>query len=228
MARRRERRLGPRRARGDEPAGRRLAQRARPERPGRGLGGELAEQRRVAADLPRAQSRDERDRQVLEAPGEIRDEAQRQLVGPVGVVDDEQQRRLLGEVRREPVQPVQERVGRALPRPLAGRGRLEAEQLRCQPRAPLEQPTPLGRAARAQATLEQLARDAERELALELAPAGGEHLEAALARADPRSVQERRLAQAGGRLDEQRVVDDLDFGIPFEQLAHRAHPPAEP
>ena len=237
MARRRER-AAPRPPRASRRAGAVAASLSGPgrTRPGRGLGGELAEQRRVAAELAGAQGGDERDRQVLEAPGEVRDEPQRQLVGPVGVVDDEQQRRLLGEVRREPVQPVQERVGRALPRPLAGRRRLEAEQLRRQPRAALQQPPPLGRRGRAQAALEQLARDAEGELALELAAAAGEHLEAALARTVARGVQQRRLAQARGRLDEhqptgaaaggvERFVDDLDLGIPFEQLAQRGLTP---
>ncbi len=234
-----ERVVGARRARGDEPARRGLAQRARAHDLGRRLGHDLREQRArdvVAAWPPGG---DDRDRQVGEPRGEVHDEAERQLVGPVGVVDHERERRALGEVRGEPVEAVQERVRRALVR--AGRAglRLEPEQLGGQRGAALQQPPPLGGVRVAHARLEELARDAERELALELAPARGEHLEPALLGAVARGREQRRLPEPGRRLDEhqpsvpggggaQRRFDDLDLGIPLEQFAQDSLPGQNP
>ncbi len=222
--------LGPRRARLDQPPRGRLAQRGQAQDPRRRLGGELGEERPVDGAQARPVGDDDRDRQVGDARPEVDDEPQRELVGPVGVVDDEGERRALGEVGGQPVQAVEERVRRARVRPRSVRGRIEAEELGGEARAALEQPPALGGAGRADARLEQLAGDAERELALELAPAGGEDLEAAGAGLLARRREQRRLAEAGRGLDEndasiaavsggEGVIDGLDLRISLEQCA---------
>ncbi len=234
-----ERVVGARRARGDEPARRRLAQRAQAHDLGRRLGHDLREQRPRDVVAARAPGDDDRDRQVWEPRGEVHDEAERQLVGPVRVVDHERERRALGEVRGEPVEAVQERVRRALVR--AGRAglRLEPEQLGGQGGAALQQPPALGGVRGAHARLEELARDAEGELALELPAARGEHLEPALLGAGAGGREQRRLPEPGRRLDEhqpsvpggggaQRRFDDLDLGIPLEQFAQDSLPGQNP
>ena len=149
-------------AAGDEPADGLLRQRARPHVRGRGVVGDLGQQRRVGRRVAGPHGGRDQHRLALQAPHQVGQEAQRRAIAPVQIVDLEQQRLLGGEVEREPVQPVQGGEGG-----VAGRGAVVGRD---------EDDAGGGGRARqrfgiADHGLEELAHDAERELALELAGA---------------------------------------------------------
>ena len=153
--------------------------------------GDLAQQRHVGPGLVRAHGGGHEDRLVLEPARKVGEKAQRRPVAPVQVVDRQQQRPLGGQVERDPVQAVQRREGHvalALQRAEHRRGgrRGAAQQL----------------LAAGDDALEQLAHDAERELALELGAAGAEHERAAVGRPPARLGEQRALADPGRTLDE--------------------------
>ena len=109
----------------------------------------------------------ERDRQALQSARGIGEPAQRRLIGPVEIVDRDQQRRVRGEVGEQPVEAVDDRVdvtvgAVVLVEPERGAGMCSRTG---------EHPPALGLRGREDRGLEQLARDPERELALELARA---------------------------------------------------------
>ena len=181
---------------GDEPPDGLLRQRAGPDVRGRGIVGDLGQQRRVGRRVAGPHGGADEDRLALQPAHEVGQEAQARAVAPVQVVDLEQQRALGGEVERQPVEPVQggeRRVpGR---RPVVRGGEDDARG---------------GGRARERVRvgddgLEQLAHDAERELALELAGAGVEHERVLGARAAPELRQQPRLADPGRALDQDRA-----------------------
>ena len=148
---------------------RRRAQHAR-ER----IGEQQGEQRRGGALGLRARRHHERERQLLQARQQEGQEAQGGRVGPVRVVDGEHERAVAGEVRAQPVEAVQHgerRVGGgAISPPVRARAR-QAEQPPGHAGRPLEQVVAGAGRDLGQGRLEQLAHDAEGEVALELAAA---------------------------------------------------------
>lgn len=100
----------------------RAQERLDPRRPKRWRLDDLG--RRIASDLRQASSRravlvgsradHERDRDRSHAPSQIGEKPQRRLVRPVGIVNGQQQGAALCQVRRKPVQPVQDSLGRRI------------------------------------------------------------------------------------------------------------------
>jgi hypothetical protein len=199
------------------------AQWAGADRQGRRVLRQLGDQAGVGARLGGAERGGEQDRQALQPPREVREEAQRRAVAPVQVVDGQQQRPLGGDVRGEPVEPVQRRERRDalahLGEHRAG-GRRRTGERRAGPRRDV--------------ALEQLAHDAERELALQLRRAGGEDAQRGpLAQAG----QQAGLADPGGALDQdepaaarrrrlRRGVQRGLLGVALEQHHAAASAPA--
>jgi hypothetical protein len=124
-------------------------------------------------------------------------EAERRVVEPLRVVDQHERRRLVGEAGDDPVEAVKE------PRRRRGSLRARVEQQLRGERAGAAQPRlALRGAGLAQERRQQLARAAERPLALELRAARAEDPDRfALRRASCRP-QQRGLADAGRALDE--------------------------
>ena len=135
-----------------------------------------------------------------------------------------------GEVRAEPVQAVQSRVGGAR---RAGVRSLAAEH-RAGEAGSARQPALAVVWRRGEEHgLEQLAHDAERERALQLRPASGERAHALLARQRASGAEEPRLADAAGSRDDEhpartlaRALDRRGDGgklaLAFEELVHHA------
>ena len=173
------------RRRPDPLAHRRVAQRRGAQRLGERVGDELGEDgaRRLVA-RPRAD--EDEDRQLLQAPDEEGQELQRRLVGPVRVVDGDEQRAAAGDVRGQPVEAVQARERRVLHAGVE-RGAGVLEHRPRQPGGAGQPRLALGLARLVEDGLEELADDAEREPALELAPAPGEHADPGVARLPPRT-----------------------------------------
>ena len=158
----------------DEPADRGDAQRRGVHHVGVGVGREGRQQVGLL-DLGLGPRGDEqRDPQLLQAGHEEGQEAQRGRVGPVGVVDAEHDGLARGQVRAQPVEAVQDsegRVGRGGGRLAVLQRAREPEHAGGQPRGPLQQVDALGGARLVEQRLEELAHDAEGEVALELCAA---------------------------------------------------------
>ena len=121
----------------------------------------------------------------------------------MGVVDAQRNGAVLGEPCGQPEQPVQQRIARVA----AGRLCLGVEQRRGRRGRPLEQ---LGALVCANG-VKQLPHDAERKLALELQPAGGQHLHPAPRASSPAASSSRVLPRPGRRLDDDdRAVTIVD------------------
>ena len=201
------------------------------QRRGERLARQLGERERLAAG-PRRE--DEGDGQPLQPPREVDEEAQRRLVGPVRVVDREQQRPALGEVDGEPVQA----VGDAEPEVDRLRVGGDRQRGRGERRRAREQAV---RPRRGQRALEQLARDAVGEAALQLRAAGGDRLEPERAGALAGGLQQPGLADPGRTLQHddparavaggrEHAVEPRELHVAFDQLSlgRRLRHPAEP
>ena len=155
---------------------------------------------------PRPRADDHHGRERVDPVSQKRDEAQRRQVRPVRVVDGDQQRPVAGQPRREDVERVQHVVvGVAVDR-RAVRDREDGP--RGSGGAP-EQALTVSRRGRLQHRLEQLADHAESEIALQLGAARRERPRAGCVRlrelgGSAHLLQERRLADAGDPLDEDR------------------------
>ena len=182
----------------DEVADGVLAQRAGPDVCGGRVVGDLGQQRRVGRRVAAAHAGGDQHGLTFEPAHEVGEEAQRRAVAPLQVVDLEQQRALGREVERQPVQAVQsgERRVAACRHAVAGGGEHDLRGGR-------------GAGQRRRVgdhALEQLADDAERELALELARARVEHERAVGARAAAELGEQARLADPGRALDQHRAA----------------------
>ena len=174
-----------------------LAQRAGPDVRGGRIVGDLGQQRGVGRRVAGADAGGDQHRLALEPADQVGEKPQRRAVAPLEVVDLEQQRALGGEVERQPVQAVERGERRvAGRRSLVGRGEHDAR----------------GRGGAGQCVgigddgLEELADDAEREVALQLAGARVEHHRAAGVRVAPELRQQPRLADPGRALDQHRAA----------------------
>jgi len=176
---------------------------------------------RVAAALPRTGRDDDQQRQVLAALRGVEERAHRGVVGGVGVVDGEHQRPLLGDVGGDPVEAVQERelrrTGGVLHADLAGQRRLGTRG------GAGEHASALARGRVRQVRLEQLQRDAERVLPLELAAAGAQHDHPLLLRVAGRVREQMGLAEPGGALEHDDPADARAGGV--DRLVQRAQLP---
>ena len=207
-------------------------QRRRAQQDGVGVG-DRAQRLLVGGRLAGARGDDEQQRQAAHPPGDVRERAHRRRVGPLDVVDEHDERAAQREVRGQPVERVEHRerrVGHRRPgRDVDERGG-EAGRAAQQLRALL-----LARLG--QARLEELADDAERELALELAAARLEHRHLAGAREgrgrrDQPGLADARLAlepdhaarAVGGGLD--GLAERRQLGVALEELGSSFRPHA--
>ena len=145
-----------------------------------------------------ATGRQERDRKPVDAAREIGEPAQRRRVAPVQVVGQEQHGPFLRDRGEQPVEAVDHRrgVGLALPRVVEDRAGWTRGA---------RQPAPPGRCrGLAQRGVEHLPHEPEAELALDLAAAPAE--DAVPGRELLARLQQRRLADAGGPLEQQRAA----------------------
>ena len=202
------------------PAGR---QRGGAQQARRGRGGEAVEQLLLGTRLGGARSDRQQHRQVLDPAGERVEEAQARRVGPVRVVDDHQQRLLGGEVRAQPVEPVERRVGRVV---AFGHGGAE-HRLGQRGRARQQRRAALG-VGSVQLPLEQLADDPEREVALQRGARRAQHPQTRVRGLRAQHAQQRGLALTGRGLQQrdrpvrrarrrQRARQVLQFGPALEQ-----------
>ncbi len=219
-----------------EPLGHELADGARTEVPEadrhrRGIADEVRHEGRIGAGVGAAQPGHDAERRSLQPMGEVGEEPQRRPVAPVQVVDDQDGGLLAGEVLRHPVEPVQDGEG-----DVATRRRLlvPGREDRVGGRGGVGE----GRGApglRPQASLEELADDAEGEVDLELAAAGREDLEPARvgsladrpeqgALADPRRPLHRdhAAARVGDQIERGERCGELTVALD-EGLGRRAH-----
>lgn len=151
------------------------------------------------------------------------------MVTPVEVVDREQQRTVAAQVDGQPVEPVQHRERHvAAVRSITGTDRLEERP--CGRGGAAEQRVVVLR--RRHHRLEELAHDAERELALELSATRGQHEKARLLRSPARLRHQPRLPDSGWSLDEHepplaggRLLDQFverrQLALSLEQRAAR-------
>jgi hypothetical protein len=145
----------------------------------------------------------------------------------VGVVHGDEQRCPLGQIGGQPVQPVHEREGLVLlvqrTGPAAG-----PEELVGQCRGARGEQLALFVLGGAQGRLEELEGGAEREVALELAPARREHLHPGAPGEAARRGHELRFAQAEMALDDQHATgagtggvehraDRVEFDVALQQ-----------
>ena len=137
-------------------------------------------------------------RESVDPAGQVHQPAQRRRVAPVQVVRDEQDRLLLGDRGEQPVQPVGDGCG------IRGALPLLAEHGRGGARGAREPACPIRRGGAPQQRLEQLADEAEAQLALDLSAVGAQHRDIGRGRQDGARVEERGLADAGRPLEEQR------------------------
>ena len=114
-----------------------IAKRPEPQPDGLWAGTQLVEQGRLVRAV--AHGEQQRDRQALDAGGQVREPAQRRRVGPVRVVHGDHQRAPGGEVRDQPVEAVHGRV-RDVVFDRAGLGRVE--DAGGQPGRAVKQPIP--------------------------------------------------------------------------------------
>ena len=176
-----------------------VAQRRRAQDAGRGPGGQRAEQLGVAGGVVGSRGRGEEDRDAVQTPAEELQEAQRRAISPVQVVDHQGDRLALGGRDDEPVDAVQDHVGRVCG--LDRRGVGGEDHLGAGRRAG-EQPGALGLVGGGQDGVEQLADEAEGEVLFERR--GGR----------PQDVQPRalgplaRLAQERGLPDARRSLEE--------------------
>jgi hypothetical protein len=165
-----------------------------------GIARELGEQLGVPALLRRPHPDENEEREALEPMRQVAEPAKRRVVGPVEVVDDENGGPLVGDVRGEPVEAVKHGKGRL---GVATGGLDEAggvEERLGQCGGPLQKLGALRLRGRREQRLEELAHDAEGEVALELAAASREDAHPV---SDPlaRLHEQPRLADAGRTLD---------------------------
>ena len=147
------------------------------------------------------------------------------------VVDAEHHELVGGEVRAQPVEAVQDgerRVGRRRRRLALLQRAGQAEHAGGQPRRALQQVVALGGRRLVEHRLEELAHDAEGEVALELGAAGAQDARRAVLRGAPGGGEHGRLADARRPLDDHaaarsrarrrdRRVDAAELSLALEE-----------
>jgi hypothetical protein len=153
------------------------AERSRTHERREGLGLEAGEDRRVHAGFPRPHCGRNNDRKPVKSSNEVGQEAGRGRVAPVELVDREQHRREFSEVRGQPEKPVQCPVRSVLPADERIPELAELEERRSQAGRSDKELCALILAECGQTRLEELTDDSVREVPLELASSGAQHLE---------------------------------------------------
>jgi hypothetical protein len=203
---------------GHEVGDRLATQRPGPKQGNTLLRGQLACVLRGRSRLACACGDDHGHRHSLDPAREVEQETQRDLVAPVDVVDHERQWPLLGQVRSQPVEPMEHRnpgLGALLGRRGAheSSGELGGSREECR--------SLLGRRLDDDG-LEQLAREAAAEAALELGASRSEHVESVLGGQLRGGIEKRRLADARGPLDQhdrpRPVANGSDCRLKLSQL----------
>ena len=201
-----------------------LRERARMDGDARRLRGDPRCERRVDARLIRPLGRHEPDRRAVQAMSQVGEETEGGAIAPLQVIDDQQHRVVTGEVQGHPEEAVQDGEG-----DVAGRGRVVI-------RARLEQDARGRRRPRERGFgtdvrhggLEELTRDAEGEIDLELAAAGRVDAESCLDRPLPDRAEQCALADPSRSLDRDRTAvaaldrvesapGRLEFGLALNQ-----------
>jgi hypothetical protein len=196
-----------------------LAQRPQAQRQPRTALGELTPERARRFGIGNAARHGQQDRDAFQASGHVAEEAQRRRIGPVGVVDGEHQRAAVGEVRGQPVEAVERPEGRVSPLGLERRARV-AEQALAEAGRAREERRALLPARRQHGRLEQLARHAEGELALERGAACLEHSQPRALGLPPRAREQAALADPRRPLDEHHASAAL--ACPLDSVAELA------
>ena len=200
-----ERLVGAVEGRRDHAARALARQRQRPHRAAADVRRDLGQQVVRGVGLAEAARDDDRDGHLVEALQEVEDQSQRRAIGPVDVVDRDEHRPGLGEVGQHPEEPVHDRVGAAVGL-VAGPARRALEQRPGERRRTLQQAVAGLVVGAGEQRLEELQRDAELKVALELGRAGAQDGHAVGASARHRRVEQGRLADAGVALDEQQLT----------------------
>ena len=215
----------------DELRDARSAQRGEPDQIGARVPGQRREQLGVGSDLLRPSGQHERDVQLLQAREQEGQVAKRGGVRPVGVVDDQADGTGRRKIGAQPVEAVEdgERDIQAQRRKVVGRrGAWEIEDARRRAGRRVQQLAPLELGCLRQRRLEELADDAESELALELGSPRAQHPHPARGRRVSRRSEHRRLpdpgrpfqhhepASPGARLG-QGGIDSRELVDPFEK-----------
>jgi len=177
--------------------GRRAAERPKPQRGAARAGPQFIEDDGLVRAIARGEQ--QRDRQALDAGGQVREPPQRRLVRPVRVVHHDQQRIAGRQVRHQPVEAVRRRMRDVVP-DRAGLG--SAEHPRRQPGGPVQQLVPFARPGPRPGRLEQLAGDPVAEATFQGQPARGQDPQARRGRTGARRPQQRRLADPGRPFDQ--------------------------
>ena len=161
---------------------------------------------------------------ALQPVGQVGQRGQRRVIGPVGVVDEHRDRTLAGEVGRQPVERVAGANGSS--------GAVTATPSSGMPSSGAANRPPVNSAAGSrpsalQGLVEELAHDAERELLRARRRAYEDH-ESGLGRGLPCRLHQRRLADAGGPVDDHhaagalrsrgdRLLHHRELGVALEQ-----------
>jgi hypothetical protein len=214
-----ERLVGRRQRRRHELAAGGARQRARSHRVAGRVRRDLAEQVVGRAGLAQAPCEHDRHAHRADALQQVEHEPQRRAVGPVRAVDRDQRGPRLGEVRQQPEEAVDDRVG-AVVALVAAPARGALEQRPGQPGGAGEQAVVGLVVGARQQRLEELQRDAEGEVALELGAVGAQDADPARARTRDGGVEQRGLADARVALDQQQPAGALARRI--EQLVDRS------
>ena len=181
---------------------------------------------RSGGGLVRTQCHDERDGRPVEARRQVGEPARRRLVRPLRVVDGQQEGNRVGEVHRQPVESVQDGEAGVL---LRAARIVASEQRDDRPRRTREERVPFVRGRVGAATFEELARDAEGEVAFEIGSAGAQHHASLPPRECAGGVEQRGLADAGAGFDRQdsaaahEDVDLRQLGLAFDEVGHAAN-----
>ncbi len=215
-----ERRIGVAHGGADHPPRALARQRRGPHRTAGDVRGDLGQQIVGCPGLAEPAGGDDRHGHLVEALQEIEHEPQRRAVGPVRVVDHDEHGACLGEVGEHPEQAVHDLIG-AADGLVAGPARRALEQRPRELRRTGQQPVAGLVVDAGQQRLEELQRDAELKVALELRRAGAHDRHAVGAGARHRLVEQRRLADPGMALDEQQLTRGAAGGR--EQIVDRAH-----
>jgi hypothetical protein len=159
------------------------------------------ERRLVGDRFARADDGEEADGEILESGHEVGEEEERRRVAPLEIVDGEEQRTVLGEVRRQPVEAMED--GEAILRPDRWDGG-RIDEVTGEPGRAREDG--LGILEPGQRRLEQLPHDPERVVDLELGGPRPQTQHAGGERSLTHDIEQSALANPGGTLDDSHAA----------------------
>jgi hypothetical protein len=164
---------------------------------------------RAAGTLADTRGVHNHDRKLRHARRKVGDKTDRRGVRPLRVIDGDQQRLLNRQVRRQPIQPMQDRA-RFLPGSVTYRHRRQDRG--GQTRGTRQPAVPIPRRRRRQQHLKQLTHDSEGELALKLTTPRPQHTHPGRRPTARRIPSKRRLADPRLALDRHHGPHAIDSG----------------